>query len=278
VIINGDTWLYPLLGYPTDIFKAPLVYNPYFEKIGVNAAVVPMGAKAENYSAILRAVFQLTNVKGALVTMPHKMTTFSLVDEVSVASKIAGSCNAVLLRGDGSLYGDLFDGEGFVRGLRRKGCNIEGARALVVGSGGVGSAIAASLSGSGVVALGLFDTRPKSAEALAGRIQQHYPNIEVVVGSNDPTGFDIVVNATPIGMNATDSLPMDVTRVDPSAFAAEVVMRKEYTEFLTAAKAKGCRVQVGSDMLFEQIPAYLEFFGILTTTPEELRKISKLSY
>jgi len=277
-MIDGNTWIYPLLGYPTDIFKAPLVYNPYFEKIGVNAAIVPMGAKAEAYPAILKAVLQLANVRGALVTMPHKLTTLSLMDEVSVASRIAGSCNAVLKREDGSLFGDIFDGEGFVRGLRRKGCQIDGARALVVGSGGVGCAIAASLSAAGVVALSLFDTNTQSAQALAGRIRQYYPDIDVATGSNDPMGFDIVVNATPIGMDVNDPLPMDIDRVDPSAFVAEVVMRKEYTAFLNAAKAKGCRVQLGSDMLFEQIPVYLEFFGIPTTTPDELRKVSQLSY
>lgn len=97
-------------------------------------------------------------------------------------------------------------------------------------------------------------------------------------GSNDPQGFDVVVNATPMGMNDGDPMPMDVSRIAPEAFVGEVVMKAEMTAFLTAVHARGCRFQVGSDMLFEQIPAYLEYFGFPTTTPENLRSVARLSY
>lgn len=277
-MINGDTVLIAHFGYPTKSFKAPMIYNPYFEKIGVNAIVMPMGVKAENYAEVLKATFRLTNIRGALVTMPHKVTTVALMDEVSVAAKIAGACNAVLLRPDGALVGDMFDGEGFVRGVLRKGRKIAGARAFVVGSGGVGSAIAASLAGAGVGRLGLFDALPAAADALGRRLAEHYPKLEVACGSKDPDGYDIVVNATPIGMNDGDPLPIDVERIASSAFVGEVVMKQETTSFLRAAQAKGCAIQVGVDMLFEQIPAYLEFFGFPTTTSDELRAVAKVAY
>jgi shikimate dehydrogenase len=149
-------------------------------------------------------------------------------------------------------------------------------RALVVGNGGVGSAIAASLAAAGVAALGLFDPNKESSESLAGRIDEHYPQIRIDTGSSDPEGYDIVVNATPLGMKDDDPLPMDVDRISPDTFVGEVVMKQQITPFLKAAMAKGCRVQVGTDMLFEQIPAYLEFFGFGTTTPGELRATAQL--
>jgi shikimate 5-dehydrogenase len=149
-MIDGNSILIAHLGYPTHSFKAPLIYNPYFVSIGVNAVVVPMGVEADAYPAAIAALFRLTNIRGALVTMPHKVTTVALMDELSTASRIAGACNAILLRPDGTLLGDMFDGEGFVRGVKRQGRAIAGARALVVGSGGVGSAIAASLADAGV--------------------------------------------------------------------------------------------------------------------------------
>jgi shikimate dehydrogenase len=179
---------------------------------------------------------------------------------------------------DGRLQGDMFDGEGFVRGLRRKGCELEGARALVVGCGGVGSAIAASLAGAGVGTIGLFDARAESADGLGTRLSAHYPALEVATGRNDSDGYEIVVNATPMGMNDGDPMPMDVSRIAPDAFVGEVVMKTEMTAFLKAVQARGCRFQVGSDMLFEQIPAYLEFFGFPTTTAENLRAVARLSY
>ncbi len=277
-MIRGTTALIAHIGWPTHAFKAPMIYNPYFEQAGIDAVVVPMGCKAENYPAFLRAVFSLENIRGALITMPHKVTTLGLLDEVSGTAQIAGACNAVRRTAEGRLQGDMFDGEGFVRGLRRKGCRIEGAKALVVGSGGVGSAIAASLAAGGVAAIGLFDSHAESAEGLAARLRQHYPRLQVSTGSNDPAGYSLVVNATPLGMNDDDPLPLDVSRIAPSSFVGEVVMKKEMTAFLIAAKARGCRIQIGTDMLFEQIPAYLEFFDFPTTTPEELRAVARLSY
>ncbi len=276
-MISGKTNLLPLFGYPTKAFKAPLIYNPWFDKNGIDAVVVPMGVKPEEYPAVMKSVFKLTNIPGALVTMPHKVTTVGLLDEVTTAVKIAGACNAVLKRPDGTLLGDIFDGTGFTRGLRRKGFIFEGAKCLVVGSGGVGSAIAASLAAEGVAAITTFDTRPESAEGLASRLRQHYPKLVARTGVNDAAGYDLVVNGTPLGMPG-DPLPMDITRLAPSTFVGEVVMKTEITPLLHAAKDRGCRFQIGTDMLFEMIPAYLEFFGYGTTTPEELRAVSKVVY
>ncbi len=172
----------------------------------------------------------------------------------------------------------MFDGEGFVRGVLRKGVTLKGASALVVGSGGVGSAIAASLAAAGVARLGLFDVNAASANGLADRLRAHYLALQVNTSSNDPAGFDVVVNGTPLGMNAGDPMPLEVSRIAASSFVGEVVMKSEMTGFLAAAKARGCAVQVGTDMLFEQIPAYLEFFGLPIATAQELRAVATVAY
>ena len=275
-VINGHTELIAHIGFPTHSFKAPMIYNPWFDKAGVNARVMPMGCQPEHFAALLKSLFALINMRGALITMPHKVATLALLDEVSPAAAIAGACNAVRLSPSGKLQGDMFDGEGFVRGLLRKGVVLQGASALVVGCGGVGSAIAASLAAAGVARLGLFDVISGSADALQGRLAKHYPKLQVATGSNDPAGFDVVVNGTPLGMNEGDAMPMDVSRIAPTTFVGEVVMKTEMTAFLAAAKARGCAVQIGTDMLFEQIPAYLEFFGLPSTTAEELRAVATL--
>src|SRR6478672_8830697 len=192
VMISGKTTLIAHLGYPTEAFKAPMIYNPWFESKGIDAVVVPLGVKPEDYPASLKAIFKFTNIRGALVTMPHKVTTVGLVDEVTPTGRIAGACNAILKRPDGKLVGDQFDGAGFVRGVERKGRALKGARVLVSGAGGVGSAIAASLAGAGVAELSLFDMNTASVEALANRLREHYPQLVVKTGSKDPAGFDVV--------------------------------------------------------------------------------------
>jgi shikimate dehydrogenase len=275
-MINGNTDIIAHIGYPTHTFKSPMIYNPYFEASGVNAVVVPMACKIENFPTFLQSVFTLENICGALITMPHKVSTVGLLDEVTAAVRVAGACNAVKRLPDGRLVGDMFDGVGFVRGVQRKGFELTGKRVLVVGTGGVGSAIAASLAGAGVAAISLFDVNSASCEALALRLKDNHPQIELRTGSNDPTDHDLVVNATPMGMSDGDPLPLDVSRLSPDTFVGEVVMRRETTAFLAAAQARGCRTQVGTDMLYEQIPAYLDYFALPTTTADVLRQLAKL--
>jgi shikimate dehydrogenase len=277
-MINGNTEIIAHIGYPTHTFKSPMIYNPYFEKAGINAVVVPMACKSEQYPNFLKAVFTLENIRGALITMPHKVATVGLLDEVTATVRVAGACNAVKRLPDGRLVGDMFDGAGFVRGVQRKGFALADKRVLVVGTGGVGCAIAASLAGAGVAAMSLFDVDTASCEALAQRLKDNYPKMAVFTGSNDPAEHDLVVNATPMGMYEGDPLPMDVSRLSPDTFVGEVVMKAETTAFVAAAQARGCRTQVGTDMLYEQIPAYLEYFGLPTTTADVLRQVARLSY
>jgi shikimate dehydrogenase len=277
-MINGDTKIIAHVGYPTTTFKSPMIYNPWFERRGVNAAVVPLGVMREDFGRAFPEICRFTNFHGALITMPHKVTVIGLLDEVSTAVKVAGSCNAVRRANDGRLVGDMFDGEGFVRGVAHNGGSLGGRRLLVVGSGGVGSAIAASAAAAGAAEIALYDVDAASMEGLGDRLRQNYPDLTVSLGSNDPAGFDVVVNATPLGTYAGDPMPLDTSRLMPTTFVAEVVMKHETTAFLAAAQARGCRTQVGIDMLFEQIPAYLEFFGFPTATPEELREVAEVEY
>ena len=137
-------------------------------------------------------------------------------------------------------HGDMFDGEGFVRGVQRKWRDLASARVLVAGNGGVGSAISASFAKAGVGEIALYDSHAVAMNGLAERIRAHYPKLKVATGSNDPAGFDIVVNATPLGMKAGDPLPMDVARISPKTLVGEVVMKQEITPFLAAARERGC--------------------------------------
>ena len=277
-MINGRTELIAHLGYPTETFTAPMIYNPWFASHGINAVVVPMGVRAEDYAAFLRSLFRLSNIRGALVTMPHKAATVDLLDEAALAVQLAGSCNAILRRTDGSLYGDLFDGIGFVRGAKRKGFDFTGADCLIVGAGGVGSAIAAAIAAEGPGSIALCDIHAAAAQRLAARLRRHFPSLTIDLRDNDPAGYRLVVNATPLGMSDGDPLPFDPTRLGSDTFVGDVVLTAELSPLLKAVARRGCPYQVGTDMLFEQIPAYLEFFGYGNATPDELRAVSQISY
>jgi shikimate dehydrogenase len=274
-MIDGDTKLIAHIGYPTATFRAPLIYNPWFARHGINAAVVPLGVRSENFGGAFPQICRFTNFHGALITMPHKAAVVDWLDEASASVRVAGACNAVRRSGDGKLVGDMFDGEGFVRGVARIGRNVAGQRVLIVGAGGVGSAIAASCAKAGAAEIALTDTRAEAAERLAERLRRNYPGLKLSLGSNGPSNFDIAINATPLGTYPGEPLPMDPSRLSPRVLVGEVVLKPAITPFLAAAKARGLACVTGLDMLFEQIPAYLEFFGFPSATAEELREAAE---
>jgi shikimate dehydrogenase len=276
-MIRGTTRLIAHFGDPITPVKAPMIYNPYFEHMGIDVAVVPMGVRPEDYPRTLRTVFRVTNMLGAIITMPHKRSTVGLLDESSPRVRVAGSCNAIVRRPDGTLLGDLFDGLGFVAGLQRNGFGVTGAVCLVVGAGGAGSAIAVALAAAGAGKLVIHDIAPDHTAALLARLCQHHPQVDASAGSNDPSGFDLVVNASSLGMTVMDSVPVDLSRLQATSFVAEAVMNPDVTPFLAAARERGCRTQPGIDMLFEQIPLYLEFFGLGQASSDELRAVARFT-
>ena len=224
-------------------------------------------------------MFRLTNIRGALITMPHKVTTVDLLDEVTATVGWQAPATRSSAWRMAAWSATCSTVPASCAACSAGGLDLRDKRVLVVGSGGVGSAIAASLAGAGIASITLYDVNAEAADALAARIiRTNYPQIEVRTGSNDPVGCDLVVNATPMGMKAGDPLPLDVSRLAPGTFVGEVVMASEVTAFLAAARERGCRTQLGSDMLFEQIPAYLEYFGLPGTTAEQLRSLARLSY
>ena len=178
-MISGKTTLIAHLGYPTEAFKAPMIYNPWFDKQGIDAVVVPMGVKPEDYPAFLPPLFTLTNIRGALVTMPHKVTTVGLVDEVTPTAQIAGACNAILKRAGRHAARRHVRRRGFVRGVARKGREARG-RACAGGRQRrrrLGDRCVAR-RGRAWPRSALFDTHAASAEALAGRLREHYPELD----------------------------------------------------------------------------------------------------
>jgi shikimate dehydrogenase len=260
--IRGTTLVYPVLGSPIAQVKAPMLYNALFASTGVNAVVVPIEVAPADFAALVKGLFRARNVPGAFVTIPHKPATVDLLDDCSDAVRIAGACNAIVRRADGSLYGDLFDGIGFVRAAERTGFTIARSHCLVVGAGGAGAAIASALAAAGAARVRLFDTRTDHARELAAKLQRHFAAVIVEAGEARLFGFDLVVNATPLGMEPTDPLPVDVGQIAPNMLIGEIVMKREITPLIDAARSRGCRFVLGHEMLREQMPLYLQFFGL----------------
>jgi shikimate dehydrogenase len=145
----------------------------------------------------------------------------------------------------------MFDGLGYVRAMEKNGCVLKNKRALLVGAGGAGSAIAHSLVLAGVSELAIHDPDDQRRQSLIDRLNSLKLS-KVMQGSSNPSGFDVAVNATPIGMKETDPTPIDVTQIHADMFVGCVITAPAITPLIAAARAKGCKTVTGADM-FAQV-------------------------
>jgi shikimate dehydrogenase len=263
--ISGTTRIFPVIGWPVEQVKAPILFNTYFKRHGIDARVVPLKIAPEAYAGAVRMLMAVENVGGIFVSIPHKPASVGAVDIVSPRAALAGACNAIYKGADGAIHGDLIDGEGFIRAFERTCGDTafpwQRARALVVGSGGVGCAVAASLAARGIARVDVCDNRADQARALRERLQAAFPGTVVGLGLPAAEGYDVVVNCTPLGMREDDPLPIDLRGAAASCIVADCGMKIETTRLLRDARARGCRIQKGREMMIEQSPLYLELFG-----------------
>nr|PZN87508.1 MAG: shikimate dehydrogenase [Pseudomonadota bacterium] len=261
-MITGTTRVVGIIADPVAQVRTPQVMNAYFADHGVDAVVVPMHLPSEGLSSFLAAIRQLHNLAGLVVTVPHKTKVIDLCDEVYEQARLVGAANAIRRTQDGRLVCDMFDGQGFLGGLLANGIDPRGQRVLLLGAGGAASAIAFALASHGASALTIANRTQEKARVLAARVAAAFPACRATVGPANPAGFDMVVNATSLGLKPHDPLPLDPNLLEPSITVAEVIMKPERTALIEAAASKGCRVHLGRHMLDAQVRLLAEFLGV----------------
>lgn len=278
--INGATQVFPVIGWPVEQVKAPALYNAYFAKHDIDAVCVPMRVAPEHYVAFVQSLMSAPNIGGICVTIPHKAATVGVGDVATREALTAGAANTIFRDKQGRIVADLIDGEGFVRALDNTagagGFDYRKSSALIVGCGGVGSAIAASLAGRGIRRMGLMDLDAHMVDRLALSLVKNYPSVEITTQDTAEADFDLLVNGTPLGMNAGDAVPFDVALAKDTAIIAECGMKTEMSALLRVAQARGLRIQKGKEMLFEQAPLYMDRFGWPGATADDFRALGVL--
>lgn len=258
--ITGATELLAILGDPIAHASSPALANERLEARGVDARLVPWHVSAADLPRAVDALRGIRNLRGAIVTMPHKIAVVRHLDRVLSLAASVGAVNVVRRTTDGRLEGTNLDGEGFAAGLLSAGHTLAGRRVHLAGAGGAAVAIAFALAQRAVASISIHNRTTAAAFALAGRLRQAFPALPVDVRSApDASDADLVVNATSLGMHAGDALPVDVTTVSPGALVAEVVITPQQTALLRAATERGCATHPGRPMLLAQIDLMLDF-------------------
>jgi len=262
--ISGTTRLYGIVGDPIDQVRSPTVFNTHFAERGIDAVFLPLHIGAAGLEKSLAGFAALANLDGLVITVPHKMAFAALVDEIGPHGRLVGAVNAIRRRPTGGWEGELFDGLGYVEGLRSQGVDPSGLSYLIFGAGGAGAAISGALLGVTPARVVVTDPIPGRAESLCRKLGHAAAGVVTAQSGEDidPSDFEVVVNATPLGMKEDDPLSVDPDRLRPGTLVCDVVMKPPVTRLLREAEKRGCRTQPGRHMLDGQFPLFLDFFGL----------------
>lgn len=260
--IDGNTKLLAIIGDPIAQVRSPEIYNPRIVTAGVNAVLLPMQIPTATFDDAVKGIMAIRNLMGFVVTYPHKGRVLPYADQVGPIGQAVGAINAVRREADGSWKGDMFDGAGLIGALASLGQSAAGRHILILGAGGAGSAIAMALAAAGAAMIGIFDLDANRATELAARLQKHFPSCQA--GATEPgvAGFDLLINATPVGMAPAFALAPFRGELHPGLTVIDIVPKPETTALLALAREKGCPTANGAAMISGQADAVLAFFGI----------------
>lgn len=256
---SGATRVIFIVGDPIAQVKSPAGVTRELRALGRDAIVVPAHVAPADLADFLSMARRMPNVDGVIVTVPHKFAAAQLAAGLTERARSIGAANVLRRDAQGAWFGDMCDGEGYVAGLRREGLEPRGRRALLVGAGGAGSAIAHALVDAGVAALALHDADTDRRETLAAKLRAYGPVLPAR-GSDDASAFDLVINATPMGMRADDPLPLDVKTLRPGTFVGCVVTQPAVPPLIAQARALGLPTMTGAGMFAAVLERMVRFY------------------
>ncbi len=262
MVIDGTTRVYAVIGDPVSAVRSPEWFNSLFEKNGVNAVLIPLQVGRDDLATAFAGLKTMRNLDGLVVTMPHKGAMCRLLDELGPAARTVEAVNAARRDPDGRWIGDMFDGRGCVRGLRDEGHEVKGRSVFLIGTGAAGSAVAFALAEAGVRQLVIDDIDEVRRARVAQRVRRRFSGTDVRVGKLEGGEFDLVINATPLGMKPDDPLPLDPAALPGSTLVVDVITKPVITPLLDRARQSGHRIHPGSHMHAGQAIEAARFFGL----------------
>jgi shikimate dehydrogenase len=258
-LLSGDTNIIPIVGHPIAQVKSPAGLSRLFSERGVNSLVIPADVSPDHLQTFLAAVSITRNVPGLIATVPHKRALAKFCDRLTDRARYAGSAN-VMFRSETGWVGDNTDGLGHCHGIIAAGGTIRNKHVLLIGAGGAGSAMAYEFLNMGCLSLAIHDIEAVRRDHLIARLDQKFPG-RVHVGSTDAGGFDLVSNATPLGMSGQDDFPVNPDTLSTGQFVAEVVTKPVMTPLLKCALELGCDIMTGDQMFEAQSDILIQVLG-----------------
>jgi shikimate dehydrogenase len=250
--------VYAIIGHPVGQARSPSIFNARFAAEGLDAAMVPLDVRPDDFGVALSGLRACTNLAGIIVTVPHKLKAAALAARASTRVAALRAANVLRPHPDG-WEADLLDGAGFAAGLLGQGYPIVGHSAAVVGAGGAGLAISEALLAQGAT-VDLSDIDEDRARDAVIRLRSLHG--DAVRRGAPGKQHSLAVNATPIGMDGDPRMPFDPVVLPAEAIVAEAIMKPARTPLLEAAAILGLRTLEGRHMLDGQVQPIWDFLAM----------------
>ena len=273
MIISARAKIAGVFGWPVDHSLSPRLHGFWLETYGIDGAYVPLAVPPEHFAQALR-LLPAMRFAGANITLPHKEAALVVVDEATVLARRIGAVNTVVVRDDGSLWGDNTDAQGFLANLHdgAPGWAPKEGPAVVLGAGGVARAIAVALLDAGVPELRIINRTASRAEELARALGGAAKVALWVDRERALSDAALLVNGTSLGMEGQSRLELDLDTLAKDAVVTDTVYTPLITPLLRAARERGNTVVDGLGMLLHQArPGFRAWYGTDPEITAELR-------
>lgn len=236
--------LYGLIGYPVKHSYSAVMHNAAFKELGVDARYELFEVKPGELEGEFKKLLK-QGVCGFNITVPYKEEIIKSLDELDPQARLVGAVNTVKVNEDKSTKGFNTDGPGFIRHLTRVvGFNPQGKKISILGAGGAAKAVCVQLAKNKAGAISLFDIDPAKAKDLAAKLEANFSNCDIRLVSEADALLqgtpDLLINATPVGMQKEDPLVFDSEQFHPKLVVYDLVYNPAQTPLLREAGRKGC--------------------------------------
>jgi shikimate dehydrogenase len=263
-----------VIGWPISHSRSPLIHGHWLERYGIAGSYTRLPVKPEEAAGFLRDL-RARGYVGCNVTIPHKETAFAVADVTLPAAQAAGAANTLWYEG-GKLLADNTDVSGFMSNIHSTVPTLvfKGAVVSMLGAGGAARGIAYALLEAGAAEIRVFNRTRARADALAEAFGARVVAFDWSERNVRSQGAQLLINTTPLGMDKTDALDMDVSILDPGCVVADIVYVPLETPLLAAARRHGLATVDGLGMLLHQaVPGFERWFGVRPEVTPELRAL-----
>ena len=261
---------YLVIGNPIEHSLSPKLHNYWFNKNNIDAVY---DKKQINEVDIKEIISEVRNgkINGINVTVPFKQSVIPFIDELSSEANQAQSVNTIY-KENNKILGHNTDISGFEFAIRRKGYDMKNKKLFILGAGGVVPSIILALRKMGAAKIILSNRTKKKAEEL----KNFFSDLEIVDWGETPE-FNIIINATSLGLNQDDEIKLDYAGLGPNKLFYDVIYNPKQTKFLSKAKKFGNQTENGKMMfIYQAHQAFTIWHKIMPKIDDETIKLLDL--